>query len=90
MKSCITKTLLRGLVSCALVACAGQQQDTKQPTTPEPSATPVVSEEAPKGPGVEAEMQFEDKRDTEQRADRTPPPTPAYKPTSKTKSANAQ
>ncbi len=90
MRNCITKALLSCLLSSALVSCAGQQQNANEPTTPEPASTGAAPEQAPQGPGVQAEMQFEDKGEPEQRADRAPPPTPAYKPTSKGKSANAQ
>jgi hypothetical protein len=47
------------------------------------------SDKVTAGHGVEVGMEFEDKGDTGEKRDRTPPPTPTYKPANKGKQAAA-
>ncbi len=74
-------------ISLVMTACGGSSQPAKDPSTVEdsPPAAPTQSDEpTATGSGVDAEMQFEDKGEST-KADRTPPPTPSYKPTAKVK-----
>ena len=75
---------LIGLVT----ACGASSQSGKDPVTAEEPAvaTTEVSEPASAGQGIDVGMQFEDKGEKE-KTDRTPPPTPTYKPATKTKEA---
>ena len=73
-----------------ITACAGHSQPAKDPSThEEPTQAPAAQPEEPvaSGSGVDVGMQFEDKGESTQ-ADRTPPPTPAYKPGGKSKPAS--
>jgi hypothetical protein len=74
----------------ATTACGGSTAPAKNATSVDSSAASDVQqpvEPTPAGSGVEVGMQFEDKGDPEKKADRTPPPTPTYKPASKDKKA---
>jgi hypothetical protein len=76
-----------GLIGLALVACGGSEKNVKDPSDvsePAPAATEPTT--APAARGDEVGMQFEDKGES-QKADRTPPPTPSYKPAGRGKQA---
>ncbi len=76
--------VLVGLVT----ACGASSQAGKEPATAEEAtvATTETQEPAMAGQGIDVGMQFEDKGDKE-KSDRTPPPTPSYKPATKNKQA---
>jgi len=84
-------------VTCALVcaattACGGSSPPANSPESVDEASTAESSESSSKttaGHGVEVGMEFEDKGDTSEKRDRTPPPTPTYKPSNKGKQAAA-
>ena len=70
--------------------CGKQAPSAKDPSTVDeatPATTQSTEPTAP-GAGVDVGMQFEDKGESN-KADRTPPPTPAYKPSNKGKAPAA-
>lgn len=73
-------------------ACGASSQSGKGSATAEDPAAATATEAqepAAAGQGIDVGMQFEDKGDKQQ-VDRTPPPTPTYKPTNKNKQAANQ
>lgn len=82
----LPKTL--GLVFIVgVTACGGQGQPANDPSASEESTTAAQPAQTPPGSGLQADIQFEDRADTDAKADRTPPPTPAYKPEAKPKTS---
>jgi hypothetical protein len=68
-------------------ACGASSQAGKESATagdPASAASAEPQEPTAAGQGIDVGVQYEDKGDKE-RADRTPPPTPTYKPTNKNK-----
>ena len=80
------------LVCVAMTACGGSSTPANSPDSVDEAAMAESSESSDKataGHGVEVGMEFEDKGDTGEKRDRTPPPTPTYKPSNKGKQAAA-
>jgi|GEM_PF-3478872 len=79
-----------GACVCVLVGCGGSTQPAESPDSVEQAAMSESAEPVSPttGRGVEVGMDFEDKSDElAEKRDRTPPPTPTYKPSSKGKQA---
>jgi hypothetical protein len=78
------------LICVAMTACGGSSPPANSPDPADEAALAEPSESGNKttaGHGVEVGMEFEDKGDTSEKRDRTPPPTPTYKPSNKGKQA---
>jgi len=84
--------LTGALVCAAMTACGGSSTPANSPDSVDEAALAESSESSTKptaGHGVEVGVEFEDKGDTGEKRDRTPPPTPTYKPSNKGKQAAA-
>lgn len=84
--------LTGALVCLAMTACGGSAPPANSPDSVDEAAVAESSESSNKttaGHSVEVGMEFEDKGDTSEKRDRTPPPTPTYKPSNKGKQAAA-
>ena len=79
---CAASLVLLGLGT----ACGASSQSGKP--AEDPATATAAEEQGPSaaGQGIDVGMQFEDKGEKE-KVDRTPPPTPSYKPTTKNKQA---
>ena len=80
------------LVCIAVTACGGSSSPANSPDSIDEAVKAESSESSKQstaGHGVEVGMEFEDKGDTGEKRDRTPPPTPTYKPSNKGKQAAA-
>ncbi len=81
-----------GALICVFTACGGSTPAANSPDSVEQAAIAESAEPVTPttGRGVEVGMEFEDKGDDAvEKRDRTPPPTPTYKPSNKGKQASA-